>query len=232
MLSWVPRSLTTRTETEIDIYGGRDPRSLPAYPVAEAAHYLGLKASTLGAWYRGAIMGPAEREAEQMSFWALVEAFVLKGLREQHRLSMQRIRTAVSELHRQYPDVHHPLAQLDLAVLNRDLYADRDGLLVDVSKGGQLGMRSVLEAYLSRVERDARGAMRLYPFTRPTLDDAPRFVAIDPTISFGRPVIAGTSIPTAVLHERWKAGDSIEALAEDYDRPLAEIEEAVRYEAA
>jgi uncharacterized protein (DUF433 family) len=43
---------------------------------------------------------------------------------------------------------------------------------------------------------------------------------------------AGTSIPTAVLHERWKAGDSITDLAEDYDRPAAEIEEALRYEAA
>jgi uncharacterized protein (DUF433 family) len=35
-----------------------------------------------------------------------------------------------------------------------------------------------------------------------------------------------------VLHERWKAGDSIVELAEDYDRPVAEIEEALRYEAA
>jgi len=65
-----------------------------------------------------------------------------------------------------------------------------------------------------------------------SLDDAPRLIAIDPTISFGRPVIAGSSIPTAVLHERWKAGDSIQELAEDYHRPVAEIEEAIRYEAA
>lgn len=191
-----------------------------------------MKPSTLGVWFRNAIIAPAEREGEPMSFWSLVEAFVLKGLREQHRLSLQRIRAAVRELHRQYPDVPYPLAQLELAVLNRDLYADRDGLLVDASKGGQLGMRGVLELYLARVERDARGAMRLYPFTRPSLAGAPRLVAIDPTISFGRPVIAGTSIPTAVLHERWKAGDSIESLAEDYDRPIAEIEEALRYEAA
>ncbi|HUR82020.1 MAG TPA: DUF433 domain-containing protein [Thermoanaerobaculia bacterium] len=167
-----------------------------------------------------------------MSFWSLVEAFVLKGLREQHRLSLQRIRAAVAELRRQYPDVSYPLAQLDLAVLARDLYADRDGLLVDASKGGQLGMRGVLGLYLSRVEKDARGAVRLYPFTRPSLEDAPRLVSIDPRVSFGRPVIAGTSIPTAVLHERWKAGDSLTELAEDYDRPFAEIEEALRYEAA
>ena len=232
VLSSNVRSLTTHHESTNDIYQGRDPRTLPAYPIVEAAHYLRLKVSTLGTWYRSDIVASAEDAGDSMSFWSLVEAFVLKGLREQHRLSLQRIRAAVKELHRQYPDIPYPLAQLELAVLNQDLYADREGLLVDVSKGGQLGMRGILALYLSRVERDARGAMRLYPFTRPFLEDAPRSIAIDPTISFGRPVIAGTSIPTAVLHERWKAGDSLEALAEDYDRPLAEIEEAVRYEAA
>ncbi|HEX7704824.1 MAG TPA: DUF433 domain-containing protein [Thermoanaerobaculia bacterium] len=166
-----------------------------------------------------------------MSFWNLVEAFVLKGLREEHRMSMQRIRIAVAELRHRYPKLAHPLAQLDLKILNRDLYVDEHDL-VDVSRGGQLGIRRVLELYLSRVDRDVSGATRLHPFTRPRLDESPRLVAIDPRISFGRPVIAGTSIPTAVLHERWKAGDSITELVEDYDRPLAEIEEALRYEAA
>jgi hypothetical protein len=136
-----------------------------------------------------------------MSFWNLVEAFVLKGLREEHRMSFQRIRVATGELRRLYPELSHPLAQLDLAVLNRDLYSDRDGALVDASRGGQLGIRGVLELYLSRVEKGEGGAIRLYLFTRPKLAAAPQFVAIDPTVSFGRPVIAGTSIPTAVLHE-------------------------------
>ncbi len=205
---------------------------MAAYPIVEAAHYLGLNASTLGSWFReGALLLP-DGDAEQLSFWNLVEAFVLKGLRESHRMSPQRIRVSVEELRRQYPALTHPLAQPDLAVLNRDLYADRDGLLIDASRGGQLGLRGVLELYMARVDREAGGVIRLYPFTRPSLADAPRLVAIDPTVSFGRPVIAGTSIPTAVLHERWKAGDSITDLAEDYDRPVAEIEEALRYEAA
>jgi hypothetical protein len=166
-----------------------------------------------------------------MSFWSLVEAFVLKGLREQHRLSMQRIRSAVAELRRQYPEILYPLAQLELAVLDRDLYADRDGLLVGASRGGQLGMRGVLALYMSRVEKDASGAVRLYPFTRPMRKRAE--AGGDRSASLLRQaVIAGTSIPTAALHERWKAGDTISALAEDYDRPITEIEEALRYEAA
>jgi uncharacterized protein (DUF433 family) len=35
-----------------------------------------------------------------------------------------------------------------------------------------------------------------------------------------------------VIRDRWKAGDSVTSLAEDYDRPVEEIEEALRYEAA
>ncbi len=53
---------------------------------------------------------------------------------------------------------------------------------------------------------------------------------IDPEVQFGRPVLAGTGIPTLVIANRYKAGESITDLARDYDRPEAEIEEAIRYE--
>lgn len=66
-------------------------------------------------------------------------------------MSPERIRVAVEDLRRQYPELTHPLAQLELAVLNRDLYADRDGVLVDASRGGQLGLRGVLELLSSRL---------------------------------------------------------------------------------
>jgi uncharacterized protein (DUF433 family) len=223
----------SRLNAQAAIYGDRDPRLLPAYPVVEAARYLGLHASTLSSWFRGpAPLLATEAEAEQLSFTNLVEAFVLKGLRETHHLSMQQVRRAVAELRRQYPNVRHPLAHLDLRVAGSDLYADKNGQLVDVSRGGQLGIRRILDAYLERVDRNADGVRRLYPFTRAQIKDAPRSIVIDPTISFGRPVIANTSIPTAVLRDRWKAGDSISELAEDYDRTVEEIEEAIRYEAA
>lgn len=225
--------LFSQTDSDSSIYRGADPRSLPAYPFVEAAHYLGVKPSTLSSWFRGtAAPLRIEDDAEQLSFTNLVEAFVLKGLRETHRLSMQQVRRDVAELRRQFPDVRYPLADIDLGVDGRDLYADAGGQLVDASRGGQLGIRRVLDLYLERVDRSLEGAVRLYPFTRARIDASPRSIVIDPTISFGRPVISGTSIPTAVLHDRWKAGDSISALAEDYDRSVEEIEEAIRYEAA
>ena len=58
----------------------------------------------------------------------------------------------------------------------------------------------------------------------------PRLVVIDPLVSFGRPVLAGTGIPTAIIAERYKAGESIDELANDYGRQRYEIEESIRCE--
>lgn len=188
------------------IYGGADPRLLPAYPFVEAAHYLGVKPSTLSSWFRGR-SAPLRLAAdvEQLSFVNFVEAFVLKGLREKHRLSMQQVRRDIDQLREQFPDLLYPLADIDLRVTGRDLYADRGGQLIDATRGGQLGIRSILALYLERVDRSMGGAVRLYPFTRAREETSPRAIVIDPTVSFGRPVISGTSIPTAALHDRWKA---------------------------
>jgi len=92
-------------------------------------------------------------------------------------------------------------------------------------------MRQLLEAYLKRIERDPRGVpIRLFPFTRKRDSEEPRAIVIDPRVSFGRPVLAGTGIRTATVAERYKAGESIDQLAADYECQPLEIEEAVRCE--
>ena len=53
-----------------------------------------------------------------------------------------------------------------------------------------------------------------------------------PTISFGRPVVRGTGIPVAAIYERYKAGDSVADLANDFRLETSSIEEAIRCEAA
>jgi len=95
-------------------------------------------------------------------------------------------------------------------------------------------MKAIIEIYLQRIQWDASGIpIRLFPFTQrrqSQLEKSPRFVSIDPKVQFGKPCIAGTGVPTAIIAERYKAGDSIALLAQDYGREEQEIEEAVRYE--
>jgi uncharacterized protein (DUF433 family) len=91
----------------------------------------------------------------------------------------------------------------------------------------------VLDAHLKRVDRDPAGrASRLYPFTRKhqareSLLRQPRLVMIDPEVQFGRPVLTGTGIPTLVIADRYKAGESTAELARDYDQPEERIQEAI-----
>lgn len=219
------------------LYGDRDPRDIPAYPQSEAARYAGVPLATLRRWIgerdgtRPVIALPDDSDG-QLSFHNLVEAFVLGGLRHRHRIPLQQLRKDVFELRRLHPKIEHPLADLDLSTFGRNVFVDTAAYLTNVSRGGQLGIAELLRPFLDRVERSHTGAVRLFPVTRQDPNRSPRLVTIDPRVAFGRPVIAGTGIPTAVVHERWKAGDSVAALAEDYDRTPEEIEEALRYEAA
>ncbi len=55
---------------------------------------------------------------------------------------------------------------------------------------------------------------------------------IDPEVQFGRPCLTGTGVPTGIIMERYRAGDSIEELARDYRCSPNGIEEAIRYQTA
>ena len=55
-------------------------------------------------------------------------------------------------------------------------------------------------------------------------------VVMDPRVAFGRPVLVGRAVPTAVLADRFKAGDRLSELSKDYDTSTEAIEEAIRCE--
>ena len=93
-------------------------------------------------------------------------------------------------------------------------------------------MRLMLEDHLKRVEWDAwQFPFRLFPFVSAEAS-AHRHIVIDPSIAFGRPVVVRAGVSTGAIAERIDAGESVDALAEDYDLKPEEIEEAVLYEHA
>ncbi len=227
-----------------------DPRLLPAYPLNDAARYLQIPPATLRSWVAGRTYPTAEGRrffrplivppdhpdhVLSLSFINLVEAHVLDAIRRTHGVALPKVRVALQFVQKELK-TEHPLAEKSFETDGIDLFVLHYGQLINVSRDGQLAMQAVLEAYLDRIERDRSGvALRLYPFTRnrsasPGVSQEPKAVVIDPTISYGRPVLAGTGIPTAVLAERYKAGDSINALSQDYGLPTDEIEEAIRCE--
>ena len=217
----------------------RDSRERPAYTLAEAAHYVGVPVPTIRYWATGRdgcgslIETPAHRPT-LLSFLNVAELHVLAAIRRQHGVSMPKVRAAIQYLARHTRrawDRRHPLISARLETDGLDLFMDRYGRLVSISQAGQTVMREVMTAALQRIERDNRGVpSRLYPFTRSRIDDAPVLVVIDPTLAGGRPVIAGTGLATGILAERYKAGESVEGLARDYELDEEKVEEAIRCE--
>ncbi len=227
-----------------------DPRVFPAYSMSEAARYLRMPAATLRSWVVGRlypVAGQSQRSrplirlhdsnGHYLSFINLVEAHVLAAIRRRYGVKLPKVRRALDYVKRRF-QIERPLIDQRFQTDGLDLFVECYGDLINVSREGQQTMKEIMCVYLQRIERDARGLpIKLYPFTRYTESDAapkfdPRVVVMNPAVSFGRPVIAGTGIPVASIYERYKAGDSVADLAEDFHLEIGEIEEAIRCEAA
>jgi uncharacterized protein (DUF433 family) len=213
-----------------------DRREIPAYSIAEAAHYLGEPKSTLRAWFAGqegfkAVLCPADPKKLVLSFSNLVEAYVLSAIRRKHHVGLPTIRRGLKFLTEKL-DSKRPLLEKQFATHNTRLFVEHLGQIINLSQTGQVEMTELLHAYLERVERDAKGVpIKLYPFMRSQPPkEQPRTVVIDPQVSFGRPVLAGTGIPTAALAEQFKAGDQVSDLAKDYGASEEAISDAIRCE--
>ena len=228
-----------------DLYKGLDPRNIPSYSVSDAARYLRIPASTIRSWTIGysypvkdgsSFFHPlinlheVKKRPLLLSFTNLVEVHVLRAIRVGHKLKLNKVREALDFIDERFK-IPHPLANEDFRTNGVDLFIERYGELINASSGGKKELKEALNAHLERIEPDDTGlAIKLYPFTRSSEVDNPRLVVIDPRIAFGRLTIAGTGIATNVLKERYKAGESMEELAFDYDCDRLSIEEAIRCE--
>jgi len=218
-----------------------DPREMPAYGIKEAAHYLQIPAATLKSWvsereyptkigpkvFAPLIMLP-KNDTPLLSFFNLAEVHVLSAFRRDFNIEMKKIRNALIYVKRQF-DWSHPLIEQKFETDGVALFIERLSKVIDVSADGQIVMDTV-RAHFGRLDRVDNIVARLYPFTRSEIENSPKSVMIDPRFSYGRPCLVKSHISTAVIAERYKAGDSIDELASDYGCIRLEIEEGLRCE--
>ena len=189
-----------------------DPRRVPLYSIPECARYLRLPVSTLRRWVTTGKAGdadcskplvfPAGRQPTALSFTNLAELHTLAALQQNCQRPLQEVRKEIAYFRKAWQD-SHPLA--------RDAFANANPN--------------------ARLEYDTAGfAKRFYPPIRGQADS--RVVVIDPVISFGRPVIAGSGVRTAVVAGRISAGESLSDVADDYLLLPHQVEDALRYELA
>ena len=235
---------------DLTLYGGKDPRNLPIYTTDEAARILCLPISTLKAWtsaklwhggpsgkvrVRNPLIIPPDNPGQLiLSFTNLIEAHILHAIRRVHRIKISKAREAMNAIREEFESLH-PLADVDLCAEGKSVVV-KYGTYVNVSAAKLREMEGAIKIYVKRIERDKAGIACFYPFVSEPrieglgIEEQPRLVCVDPFVSFGRPVIAGTNIRTEMVAERWWAGDSMEELAEDYQLDKDLIEAALRYE--
>lgn len=211
---------------------------VPLYTVAEAARLLGVPTSTFASWARGyrrgdvrsePIVTALEAEPGQLAvpFVGLVEGMVATAFREA-RVSMQHIRRSLAALEEQMG--------LDHALASKRLYTDGAAILYDYAREhdeervlavvvtGQRVFTQVVEQFLRRISYDDAGWARLL-----VLPITPRGLVIaDPTRAFGRAIFAKGGAPMDEVLDRFRAGEPLASVAEDFDLPSEDVEEVIR----
>jgi uncharacterized protein (DUF433 family) len=225
-----------------DLLAINDPREVPAYSIKIAAHYLRMPAATLRDWVRGRkypvhdgtsfsppLIQLRNENVPLLSFYNLAEAHVLGALRRDFEIPMPVVKSALDYVTNKF-GWKRPLIQQEFKVHGAKLFVEHmSGELVEASNNEQRVLHCVKE-HMRRIEWENKLAARLYPFTRNRISDTPKMVLIDPRFSFGLPFLAKTRVQTAIIAERYKAGDAVRHLARDYECATEEIEEAIRCE--
>ncbi len=211
-----------------------DVMEVPIYGLTEAAQYLRVPLNTLRYWVHGGGPVPplirlASSDPSRLSFANLLECYMLSSMRAIYDVRLPRVRKALATLTK-YVNHRHPLIDQVFQTDRRDLFIEHLGDIINLSKGGQLEIRGMMDLYRERVERDPRGISKLYPFVMERTPNEPRLILINPAVGFGKPVIAGTGISTAVISSRFNARESVPDLASEYGVSPEQIEEAIRWE--
>jgi uncharacterized protein (DUF433 family)/DNA-binding transcriptional MerR regulator len=100
---------------------------------------------------------------------------------------------------------------------------DHDGRMIDLKKRQQV-FRTIIEPSLRDLEFDASTVSRWFP-----LGLRHRSIVVDPTRSFGRPIVQN-GVPTEILADAVKIEGSIASVARLYEVSKVEIRSALEFE--
>jgi len=206
----------------------------PAYGLSEAASYLKVPYNTLRYWLTGfnrmpPVVASAQLDPLRLSFLNLLECHALAGMRKLYNLRLPKVRSALAQVSGK-DGGSHPLISETFLTDRKDLFVEKMGRIVNVSRPQEQMGFGFYEMFLERVEVGPKGTLRFFPFVVEPNAKEPKTIEINPFVGFGKPVIAGTAISTAIIASRFNARESVTDLAEEYGCTPGQIEEAIRWE--
>ncbi|MGE0753134.1 MAG: DUF433 domain-containing protein [Variibacter sp.] len=204
----------------------------PAYLVAEAARYARTTQQTIGNWQkiRGGRRAVSHRDTgEALSYLQLIEVGVVAAMRKSG-VKLRRIREAREYLQKEFEN-EFPFAHYRFKTDGKELFMDYDQIvasdkekLLALNENGQLAWNEILSGLLQEFEYDTEVGTVL----RWKVGGLDSPIRLDPRVAFGAPSVDG--IPTWVLRERWKSGESLADIAADYDLAHDFVSAALRFE--
>jgi uncharacterized protein (DUF433 family) len=212
----------------------------PTYGFAEVDTLLRLTPGTARRWIdgyerHGRRYDPVVRAEpfrnEIVTWGEFVEARLLAEYRDAG-VPMQRLRPAVMRLREEFGSYPLALAEPFLEVEGRELVRAIQGevhleepLQFVVLRNDQVMLADRSRRFIDVAEYSENGVrvvVRLHPL--PDL----REVVFDPLRRAGQPVVR--AVPTDVIAEQLRAGDSVATIVEAYELEPAQVEAAIRYE--
>lgn len=206
--------------------------NVPAYRIMEAARYARTSNQTIRNWekIRGDQSVVTRRdEREALSYLQLIEVGVVAAMRNSG-VKLNTIRDARKYLSEEF-NSPYPFAQYRFKTDGKELFLDYDQIvksekdkLLNVTEHGQYAWNRILSGLLQEFEYEAD----IETVLRWRVDGMDSPIRIDPRIAFGSPHVNG--IATWVLRDRWKSGEGIGDIADDYDIAIDLVTAALRFE--
>jgi uncharacterized protein (DUF433 family) len=207
----------------------------PLYTQGEAVRILGLPQSTFNHWASGYTTTSGNRKEPFITvaragrgytvpFVGLAEAWIVRAFTKAG-VPVSRIRPALEQLRSQIP-LQHALASDRLVTDGAEILWDlrkRDASFDDnrlvVVRNGQASFGEIVREHLKQVDyREGFIAQLRIPRA---------FGAeytVDPQINFGQPTLTEYGVRVDDVLDRIAAGETIEAVAADYDIPAKTVE--------
>lgn len=214
----------------------------PAYSLAEASRLVNMKKWTVRRYLRGYKYDYAEQRVQQppvvkgskikepyASFLDLIDLIFIRELLKRG-FFLPTIRKALDEARDWLGTPHFARSEFFTAGVNEiALRLPRDGCMIVLLTGGQSAMPQIIEMFSDKLDfeniTEYGFVKRWYPRGMDGM------IVIDPTISFGRPTIIGTGIPTNNIYDLYLGEEKeLEPVSKWFNIPQNHVQTAVQFE--
>ena len=203
------------------------------YSIPEAARLLRTPARTVYNWAQGySFQHQGQRrqsaplldrdmpeliEQRILTFVDLVELQMVRLFRI-HRVSMRTIKDAARRLAEKH-NTNHPFAVRDLETDGKRIFDE------DFEEIGayQFVIEVAAKPFFKQIEFKDNLAFQIWPHPS-------RRIVLDPRRNFGKPITTERAVPTFMLYQMRRAGESPERIADWYRVPVEAVNDAVEYE--